>query len=83
MLTSGPARLCEALAIDRKRDNGKDLTDPVASDLYLVDAGSQVKKIARGPRIGITKATERPLRFWIADNHFVSASKLPRSGRSA
>jgi len=29
-------------------------------------------RIARGPRIGITRSADLPLRFWIAGNPFVS-----------
>ena len=74
-LTSGPARLCEALAIDRQRDNGKDLTDP-RSDLFLADDGYRTKGIATGPRIGITKAADRPLRYYLAKSGFVSGMRM-------
>ncbi len=68
-LTSGPGRLCQAMAITRERDNGKDL---VASDLFLADDGYRPKKIAAGPRVGITKAAGWPLRYFIAGSEFVS-----------
>jgi DNA-3-methyladenine glycosylase len=74
LLTSGPARLCEALAIDRERDNGKDLTD-ASSDLYLADDGYRATRVVTGPRIGITKAADRPLRYSIARNGFVSGKR--------
>jgi DNA-3-methyladenine glycosylase len=74
MLTSGPGRMCEALAITRARDNGKDLTR-ASSDLRIVDDGFVAAKIAVGPRIGITKAKERALRFIVADSPFVSGSR--------
>jgi DNA-3-methyladenine glycosylase len=75
MLTSGPGRMAEALAITRDRDNGKDLTDPAASDLWLADDGFRPERIGVTPRIGITKATDEPLRFIIAGNPFVSGKR--------
>jgi len=70
-LTSGPGRLCDALGITRNRDNGKDMASP-KSDLQVRDGGFRVKKIAVTPRIGISKSAEKPLRYVIAGNKFVS-----------
>jgi DNA-3-methyladenine glycosylase len=70
-LASGPGKLCEALSITRPRDNGKDLLSP-ASDLQVVGDGFRVNEIAVTQRIGITKATEMPLRYVIAGNAFLS-----------
>jgi DNA-3-methyladenine glycosylase len=70
-LASGPGKLCEALGITRPRDNGKDLLSP-ASDLQVVSDGFRVNEVAVTQRIGITKATEMPLRYVIAGNAFVS-----------
>ena len=75
-LTSGPGRLAQALAISRMRDNGKDLTDPKVSDLWLADDGVRPGHVAITPRIGITKAKDEPLRFVISGNPFVSGKKL-------
>jgi DNA-3-methyladenine glycosylase len=74
-LTSGPGRLAEAFDITRERDNGKDLTSK-RSDLFIADDGYRVSRILITPRIGITKAAERPLRYVIAGNDFVSGTKL-------
>lgn len=71
VLTSGPGRLAEAFGITRERDNEKDLTSPT-SDLFIVDDGFRPGRIAVTPRIGITKAAERPLRYIITGNRFVS-----------
>lgn len=71
-LASGPGRMSQALAISRARDNGKDMTNPKESDLWLADDGWTPEKIAITARIGITKAMEEPLRFLIAGNPFVS-----------
>jgi DNA-3-methyladenine glycosylase len=70
-LTSGPGRLAEAFGITRERDNEKDLTS-ANSDLFIVDDGFRPGRIEVTPRIGITKAAERPLRYIIAGNKFVS-----------
>jgi DNA-3-methyladenine glycosylase len=73
-LTSGPGRLSEAFAITRVRDNGSDLTSS-ASSLWIGDDGYRARKIKITPRIGISKATEAPLRYLIAGNPFVSGRK--------
>jgi DNA-3-methyladenine glycosylase len=70
-LTSGPGRLAEAFGVTRERDNEKDLTSP-ESDLFIVDDGFRPPRVDVTPRIGITKAAERPLRYIIAGNKFVS-----------
>ncbi len=70
-LTSGPGRLAEAFGITRERDNEKDLTSR-KSDLFIIDDAFRPQRIEVTPRIGITKAAERPLRFFIAGNKFVS-----------
>lgn len=70
-LTSGPGRLAEAFGITRNRDNQKDLTSP-KSDLFIANDGFRPRHIEITPRIGITKAAERPLRYIIAGNKFVS-----------
>jgi DNA-3-methyladenine glycosylase len=73
-LTAGPGRLAEAFAITRERDNGKDLTD-VRGDLWIADDGYVPERILITKRVGITKATELPLRYSIAGNEFVSSPK--------
>lgn len=74
-LTSGPGRLAEAFGITRERDNAKDLTSP-ESDLWIADDGSSKPKVKVTKRIGITKAAERPLRYIVAGNAFVSGRKM-------
>lgn len=75
-LARGPARLCQALGIDRAR-NGADACDP-ASPLLVTrlagdpDLGSGRGAIVAGPRIGVSQGGETPWRFWVADNNFVS-----------
>jgi DNA-3-methyladenine glycosylase len=74
-LTSGPGRLAEAFGITRARDNGKDLTSS-RSDLWIADDGAPRPRVKTTPRIGITKAAERPLRYIVAGNAFVSGKRV-------
>ena len=71
-LTSGPGRLCLAMGIDRKLDKADLLGDRVwLEDGMAISPG----QIARGPRIGIDYAEkwiDKPWRFWVRDNPFVS-----------
>jgi DNA-3-methyladenine glycosylase len=72
-LTSGPGKLCQALALDRSHD-GEDLT---GGRVWIEDVGRAVgpREVARGPRVGIDYAGEyvtRPWRFWLKGSPFVS-----------
>ena len=72
-LTSGPGKLCQALAISRSHD-GEDLT---GTRIWIEDVGAKIKSddIASGPRVGIAYADEdalKPWRFWLKDSAFVS-----------
>jgi DNA-3-methyladenine glycosylase len=75
-LTNGPGKLCAALAIDRKLD-GADLCD-TAAPLFIA-RNPQVARFRRqrGPmvvatRVGISRAADLPLRFFLDGSHFVS-----------
>jgi DNA-3-methyladenine glycosylase len=73
-LTNGPAKLCQALRIDKKLNNW-DLT--LGQSLWLEAAPAlPAGAIATGPRIGIDYAQPEhraaPWRFWVQDNRFVS-----------
>jgi DNA-3-methyladenine glycosylase len=83
-LARGPARLCQALDIDRSQD-GTDVC--VAGSPLRVrwpDAGtparSAEKKIATGPRVGVSSAAEVPWRFWVEGDPTVSVYRahVPR-----
>ncbi len=78
MISSGPGRLSQALGITRPRDNAKDLTSR-ESDLWLADDGFRPDRILATARLGITKAVDRPLRFTIAGNSFVSGPRRTQS----
>ena len=71
-LTNGPGKLCIAMGIDRQLNAADLLGDKVwIEDFETVSP----RRIARGPRIGIDYAQEwidKPWRFWIRDNPFVS-----------
>ncbi len=70
-LTNGPGKLCLAMAIDKKL-NGEDLL----GDTLTILEGDEPAKIKRSPRIGIRVAADKPWRFFIDGNPFVSKSKL-------
>jgi DNA-3-methyladenine glycosylase len=74
-ISSGPGRMAEALDITRERDNGKNLAS-LRSDLHIVDDGYRVPRVTVTPRVGIVKAAERPLRYFVAGNPFVSGRSL-------
>jgi DNA-3-methyladenine glycosylase len=65
-LTGGPGKLCEALGITRAEHNGIDVTKATSS-LQVEDDGVHPGKIRTTPRIGLSKAKERPLRFLFED----------------
>jgi DNA-3-methyladenine glycosylase len=69
----GPGRLCAALAIDRSLDGVDLLTH---SDLWLA-AGQSLhpSRVRVSPRIGITRAASRPLRYYEAGNSHVSGPR--------
>jgi DNA-3-methyladenine glycosylase len=69
LLCSGPGRLCQALGVTRDHD-GVALDAP---PFELLERSSE-PEIARGPRIGITKAAEQPWRYGIAGSRFLSRS---------
>ena len=77
----GPGRLCRTLAIDRSL-TGHDLATP---PLWLVDSPDLPPRgpIARSPRIGVDYAgewAERPLRFFIDGNPWVSGARSLKKG---
>lgn len=68
-ITNGPAKLCQALAID-KAMNGHDLRQ---SPLKLIKQPELPRKdIVVTTRIGLSRAKDKPWRFYIKDNPYVS-----------
>jgi DNA-3-methyladenine glycosylase len=73
----GPGRLTQALAIDRSH-NTHDLT--AGGNLWIEEdrhLNGTPLKILRSPRIGITAATHRLLRFYLANSRYVSGRRTP------
>jgi DNA-3-methyladenine glycosylase len=66
LLCSGPGRLCQALGLTGDHD-GLALDRP-PFELYA----GEVVEVAVGPRIGLTKAAERPWRYAEAGSRFLS-----------
>ena len=71
-LTRGPGRLAMALDIDRRLD-GIDLCRE--GPLWLAHDGHDAADIGTSVRIGITRDADRPLRFHVRGNRFVSGTK--------
>ena len=72
-LARGPARLCQALDIDRSLD-GADVCAP-GSPLGIGPAlapPAGPPEICAGPRVGISRAADRPWRYWLAGDGHVS-----------
>jgi DNA-3-methyladenine glycosylase len=77
-LTNGPGKLCAALGIGPKH-NGLSLQQPPIWITRGVSYGEE--EIVVGPRIGITKAAEWPLRWYVRDSRFVSGRRAAPTGR--
>lgn len=79
-LCSGPAKLCQALAIDRTLD-GTDMVNP-ESPIWIEQRKTgrlTDGEVVVGPRVGLSNAgpwTDKPLRYAMADCACVSRPKL-------
>ncbi len=71
-LARGPGCLAAAFAVDRGLD-GIDLT--TAGEIFLAADGVASGRVARSVRIGISKAADRPWRYFIADEPAVSGPR--------
>ena len=67
LLCSGPGRLCEALRVTRMH-NGLALDAPP----FKLFARAGAVEVVTGPRIGITKAVDRPWRYGEKGSRFLS-----------
>ncbi|MDQ3686628.1 MAG: DNA-3-methyladenine glycosylase [Acidobacteriota bacterium] len=72
-LTSGPGKLCLAFGIDRSYSKA----DLMGGQVWIENTRAKIRvdEIASGPRVGIAYAgdfVEKPWRFWIRDNAYVS-----------
>jgi DNA-3-methyladenine glycosylase len=72
-LARGPARLCQALGIDRTLD-GADACAPRSVLRIRPDSrATRPGMIRHGPRVGVSQAADEPWRFWVAGDPTVSA----------
>ena len=78
-LARGPARLCQALAIDRALD-GADACVPSSPLRIRSGTSSASARILTGPRVGVSRAAEIPWRFWLEGDPTVSVYRpaVPR-----
>ena len=68
-LASGPAKLMQALALD-KGANGTSVVDGTGP--ATLTPGEPPAGISAGPRVGVTSAHDVPWRFWITGDPTVS-----------
>jgi DNA-3-methyladenine glycosylase len=68
-LTNGPAKLCQALAID-KALNGHDLQRPPLR--LIAQPEIPASQVVQTTRIGISRSQDAPWRFYIRGNPYVS-----------
>ena len=73
LLCAGPGRLCQALGISREHD-GLPLDRPP----FRLEPRTDEPELVRGPRIGITRATELPWRYGMARSRYLSRALRPR-----
>jgi DNA-3-methyladenine glycosylase len=78
-LTNGPAKLCSALAVTGEL-NGVDLLDPSSTLRLLSDGTPPPAKPGNSTRIGISAAQDRPWRWFVAGNRYVSRHPGERRG---
>ena len=90
LLCGGPGRLAQALGLDGALD-GASLARPP----FVLRPGEPREDVIAGPRIGISKAADRPWRFGLAGSRFLSrpfaaarqagapASPVPPTSRSS
>jgi DNA-3-methyladenine glycosylase len=77
---SGPGRLCRALGV-RLADDGRDVTR--GRRIQVRGRPGRPGRIVAGPRVGIRRAAERPLRFALRGERAVSMPRPPRWAFSA
>jgi DNA-3-methyladenine glycosylase len=72
LLCAGPGRLCQALAVTKEHD-GLPLDEPP----FELRSRTSEPELVTGPRIGITKAADRPWRYGLAGSRFLSRPFRP------
>lgn len=87
VLARGPGNLGRALGLQLS-DNSRPVDTggrpgPVdgsdAEQGFGLAPGAAPSRVLRGPRVGISRAVDEPLRFWIADDPTVSRARLSRA----
>jgi DNA-3-methyladenine glycosylase len=71
-LCSGPGRLCQALAITGAHD-GLALDRPP----FRLEPRTEKPEVLRGPRVGISRATDLPWRYGLAGSRYLSRTLRP------
>jgi len=74
-LCSGPAKLCQALNIDRTLDRHDLTKGPTLFIEQVRKTAIPTSRITVGPRVGVSYAkdwADKPLRFYVTDNPHVS-----------
>ena len=79
-LASGPGKLCAALGIDGGH-NGVELLAEAGPVALAPGSAVDPDRVVAGPRIGISKAVERPWRFAERGNPHVSRPRPPGFGQ--
>lgn len=80
-LCSGPARLCQALGIDGSL-NGADLISGTAGVMIVDDGTPPPSKPGTSPRVGISRATELPWRWFVPGNEHLSRRRAAAADAS-
>jgi DNA-3-methyladenine glycosylase len=78
LLCAGPGRVCQALGITAAH-NGLALDEPP----FALFVCTEAVDVIAGPRIGITKAAERPWRYGLKGSRFLSKPFRPAAKRGA
>ena len=73
-LCNGPAKLCQALGITGA-DDGVDLLAGDSAIMLTDDGVPPPRTPGNGPRVGISVATERRMRWWVGNEPSVSKSR--------
>ena len=71
-LTRGPGRLAAALRVDRSHDGLNLFTD---KQLWIGSDGHEIESIGESVRIGLTKAADERLRFFVAGSRHLSGPR--------
>jgi DNA-3-methyladenine glycosylase len=72
LLCAGPGRVCQALGITREHD-GLPLDRPP----FRLEPRDAAPEVVRGPRIGISRATDLPWRYGLEGSRYLSRALRP------